>query len=179
MGKSETKQGFEIQLGVNHLAHFALVGYLLPVLKKTNKSRVVTLSSTAADITSDNDINFDDLMWKGRIYRTWTVYGISKLANQLFCIELHKRLLENNLNIISVACHPGWAQTDLQRTSYLFAVLNYFFGQPAELGVLPTLRAAIDPNVQGGEYYSLLQYKHWFLSNTIGATCLSVKTIRA
>jgi len=152
--KSETKQGFEIQFGVNHLAHFALTGHLLPTLKQTKNSRVVTLSSTAADIPkSENDFDLNDLMWRDRVYRTWTVYGCSKLCNQLFCIELHRRLTKAGLDIKSVACHPGWSQTDLQRTSYLFAVLNYFFGQPAELGCLPTLRAAIDPNVKGGEYY--------------------------
>lgn len=152
--KSETKQGFEIQIGVNHLAHFALTGHLLPLLKQTKNSRVVTLSSTAADIPrSENDFNLNDLMWKERVYRTWTVYGCSKLCNQLFCIELHRRFTKAGLGIVSVACHPGWSQTDLQRTSYLFSALNFFFGQPAELGCLPTLRAAVDPNVKGGEYY--------------------------
>jgi len=148
--QSKTKQGFELQFGVNHLAHFALTGHLLPLLNETEGARVVVLSSSAANL---GVIDFDDLQCENKSYKPFRVYGQSKLANQLFTLELQKRLSEAGKSTIVTACHPGYTRTDLQRTSYLFSVMGYFLGQETEMGVLPTLRAATDPECKGAEYF--------------------------
>ena len=154
----KTADGFEMQLGTNHLGHFALTGLLLERLLATPGARVVTVSSTAHRI---GKIRFDDLHWE-RGYRRWGAYGQSKLANLLFAYELQRKLEAKGASAISVACHPGWAATELQVTgprmqgsSLLEAVAhlsNRLFSQSAAMGALPTLYAAAAPGVRGGDY---------------------------
>lgn len=147
---SKTKDGFEIQMGTNHLGHFALTGHLMPLLKKTKDSRIVATSSIAH---RTGNIDFSDINWEKRKYNTQNAYGDSKIANLYFAYELKKRL-ENDENAPKVtAAHPGWTRTELQRHSGLAQFLNNFFSQSPEMGTLPTLRAAIDPEANSGDYY--------------------------
>ncbi|HET6817030.1 MAG TPA: oxidoreductase, partial [Mycobacteriales bacterium] len=108
--RATTADGFEMQLGTNHLGHFALTGLLLPSLLARTGSRVVTVSSTAHKIGS---IDFDDLLGEKR-YWSWGAYAQSKLANLLFAYELQRRLDAAGASTISVAAHPGYASTNLQ-----------------------------------------------------------------
>jgi NAD(P)-dependent dehydrogenase (short-subunit alcohol dehydrogenase family) len=148
--ESKTKQGFELQLGVNHLGHFALAGALLPLLQRTQGSRVVVVSSTAA---FRGAIDFDDLNFDERGYAPWQAYGQSKLANQLFARELQRRLRAAGSSVLVTAAHPGWTMTDLQRTSAVASFLNPFVGMKPAQGALPTLRAATDPMATDADYY--------------------------
>jgi len=148
--ESTTRQGFELQLGVNHLGHFALTGLLLPLVMGTDRSRVVTVSSTAARM---GRMDFDDLHFRKRGYAAARAYGQSKLANQLFALELHRRLSAAGSTTLSTAAHPGWTATDLQRTAPLFRLLNPLFAMKPPQGALPTLRAATDPDARGGDYF--------------------------
>ncbi len=147
---SKTAQGFELQFGVNHLGHFALTGALLPLVRATEGSRVVVLSSTAATRAV---MRFDDLNFEKRGYRAWQAYGQSKLANQLFALELQRRLRAAGSSVIVTAAHPGWTATDLQRNSGLMRFLNRLLAMQPPQGALPTLRAATDPEAAGGDYY--------------------------
>ncbi|RXJ04023.1 SDR family NAD(P)-dependent oxidoreductase [Anaerobacillus alkaliphilus] len=148
----KTVDGFELQFGSNHLGHFALTGLLLPLLKKTPKSRVVTLSSIAHRGAS---IYFDNLDGsKG--YKSMKFYGQSKLANLLFAKELDQRLKQHGVNTISVACHPGITSTNLFKIgkkdlNILKRLLKFFF-QRVEMGVQPTIYAATEETLKGGEY---------------------------
>ena len=146
----KTAQGFETQIGVNHLGHFALTGLLLDALLQTPQSRVVTVSSGAHRF---GQIDFDDLHWERRDYKPNPAYGQSKLANLLFTYELQRKLTAAGKDTIAVAAHPGWTETNLQQHSSAFSFLNPFFAQPQPMGALPTLMAAIAPNVQGGDYF--------------------------
>jgi NAD(P)-dependent dehydrogenase (short-subunit alcohol dehydrogenase family) len=148
--ESKTAQGFELQFGVNHLGHFALTGTLLPLLQTTGGSRVVVVSSTAA---TRGVMNFDDLQFEKRGYAPWQAYGQSKLANQLFTLELQRRLRAAGSSVLATAAHPGWTATDLQRTAALARFLNHFMAMKPPQGALPTLRAAVDPEAAGGDYY--------------------------
>ncbi len=150
---SKTKDGFELQFGSNHLGHFALTGLLLPVLKNTSHSRVVTLSSLAH---KGAKIDFDNLDGtKG--YKAMKFYGQSKLANLLFAQELDKRLKEHNLQTMSIACHPGISATNLFKfgkrdAPKLMKSFMHNFLQPPAMGALPTIYAATDSRLTGGEY---------------------------
>jgi NAD(P)-dependent dehydrogenase (short-subunit alcohol dehydrogenase family) len=145
-----TEDGFEIQMGVNHLGHFALTGHLMPLLQKTKASRIVATSSIAH---RSGDINFDDIHWEKRNYNTNKAYGDSKIANLYFAYELARKLEGAPDAPVVTAAHPGWTKTDLQRHSLMFRILNPFFSQTVKDGVLPTLRAAIDPDARSGDYY--------------------------
>jgi NAD(P)-dependent dehydrogenase (short-subunit alcohol dehydrogenase family) len=146
----KTAQGFETQIGVNHLGHFALTGLLLDVLLRTSQSRVVTVSSGSHRF---GQMDFADLHWERKTYKPNPAYGQSKLANLLFTYELQRKLAAAGRDIIAVAAHPGWTETNLQQHSGLASFLNPFFAQPQPMGALPTLRAAVDPSADGGEYY--------------------------
>lgn len=159
--RQETEDGFEKQLGVNHLGHFALTGQLLDLLIESDEtSRIVTHSSGAHEM---GQIDLDDLQGE-QSYGKWRAYGQSKLANLLFAYELQRRLeAADIMDTISVACHPGYAATNLQyrgpeqsdsrlRLGVMKAA-NAIVGQSAEKGSLPMLYAATAPDVQGGEYY--------------------------
>jgi len=153
---STTKDGFEIQMGTNHLGPFALTGQLMPLLKKSPNSRVVSTSSMGH---RQGNIDFSDLNWENRKYKTMNAYGDSKLANLYFTYELAEKLKnDKNALVVSVA-HPGWTRTELQRHSGMFRFLNNFFSQSVKDGVLPTLRAATDPNVESGDYYGPSRFR--------------------
>lgn len=147
-----TEDGFERIFGTNHLGHFALTGRLLPLMLKTPGSRVVTVSALAHQQV--RGIRFDDLQREAS-YNAWRVYGESKLANLLFTAELNRRL--NGLNTIAVAAHPGLSQSDLSRDAprlrgALFRIFETTFLQSTAMGALPSLRAATDSHLRGGEY---------------------------
>jgi NAD(P)-dependent dehydrogenase (short-subunit alcohol dehydrogenase family) len=151
--KSTTKDGFELQFGTNHLGHFAFTGLLLDRVLATSGSRVVTVSSTAHRFI--RGIRFDDLQWE-RDYSRARAYGQSKLANLMFTYELQRRLA--GTNSIAVAAHPGGANTELGRNTpapirIVFDVVGPLLIQGADMGALPTLRAATDPGVLGGQYF--------------------------
>ncbi|MBI2697869.1 short-chain dehydrogenase [Mycobacterium gordonae] len=148
--KSTTADGFEMQFGTNHLGHFALTGLLLDRLLPVPGSRVITVSSVGHRIRAA--IHFDDLQWE-RSYSRVGAYGQSKLANLLFTYELQRRLAPHGTTI-AAAAHPGVSDTELMRhMPTLIGRVGKPFFQPAELGALPTLRAATDRAVQGGQYY--------------------------
>lgn len=155
-----TVQGFEQQLGVNHLGHFALVAPLLGHLAAAGEgARVVNVSSNAHKFGT---MNFDDLMAEKR-YKPWTAYGQSKLANLLFTSELQKRLAAGGSLAIAVAAHPGASKTELGRESgggLLSTLMNAtrpvtdrLMSQSAAMGALPQIRAAVDPAVSGNDYF--------------------------
>ncbi|OBA75350.1 short-chain dehydrogenase [Mycobacterium sp. 1554424.7] len=151
--KSTTKDGFELQFGTNHLGHFAFTGLLLDRLLPVAGSRVVTVSSVGHRIRAD--IHFDDLQWE-RGYSRVGAYGQSKLANLLFTYELQRRLAPHGTTV-AVAAHPGGSRTELVRNlpGWATALVPLFepLFQGADMGALPTLRAATDPGVLGGQYY--------------------------
>ena len=139
------------QLGTNHLGHFALTGLLLEQMLPVPGSRVVTVSSTAHRLRAR--INFGDLQGE-RSYRRVAAYSQSKLANLMFTYELHRRLSGAAATTIAVAAHPGLANTELTRnSSAASAALARLISQKPAMGALPTLRAATDPGVLGGQYY--------------------------
>jgi NAD(P)-dependent dehydrogenase (short-subunit alcohol dehydrogenase family) len=150
--KSTTKDGFELQFGTNHLGHFAFTGLLLDRLLPVEGSRIVTVSSQGHRIRAA--IHFDDLQWE-RGYSRVGAYGQAKLANLLFTYELQRRLIGKNT--IAVAAHPGGSKSELTRNlprplSAAIRVVEPLL-QAADMGALPTLRAATDPSVLGGQYY--------------------------
>ena len=152
-----TVDGFELQFATNHLGHVALTAHLLPMLLATPQSRVVNVSSLAHKM---GKIDFDDLQSERR-YRAWGAYGQSKLANLLFTFELHRRFEAAGAETIAVAAHPGISDTNLGGSTggiagqlmMLTQPLAKLFSQNAHAGALPTVRAATDPAVSGGEYY--------------------------
>jgi NAD(P)-dependent dehydrogenase (short-subunit alcohol dehydrogenase family) len=151
--KSTTKDGFELQFGTNHLGHFALTGLLLDRLLPVAGSRIVTVSSIGHRIRAD--IHFDDLQWE-HSYNRVSAYGQAKLANLLFTYELQRRLALHGTTI-AAAAHPGGSNTELMRNlpplvARVSAVIEPLFQDPA-MGALPSLRAATDPAVVGGQYF--------------------------
>lgn len=148
--REETAEGFELQMGTNHLGHFALVGQLLDKLLATEGSRVVVVSSIGHRWGSTN---LDDLAWTRRRYDRMRSYGQSKLANLLFANELKRRLDALGSTVKVAAAHPGFTATDLQRHTPLFRLANPFLSMPAWQGALPSLYAATAPGVQSGDYY--------------------------
>jgi NAD(P)-dependent dehydrogenase (short-subunit alcohol dehydrogenase family) len=154
--KQLTADGFELQFGTNHLGHFALTGLVLDRLLGVRDSRVVTVSSLGHKMRAA--IHFDDLQWEHR-YDRFAAYGQSKLANMLFTYELQRRLAAKaDAKTIAVAAHPGGSNTELARNlpgvfRPVKAVLGPLLFQSPAMGALPTLRAATDPAVQGGQYY--------------------------
>jgi NAD(P)-dependent dehydrogenase (short-subunit alcohol dehydrogenase family) len=159
--RDETADGFEMQLGVNHLGHFALTGHLLEMLAGTDgASRIVTQSSGAHTM---GEMDFDDLHSEDS-YGKWDAYGQSKLANLLFAYELQRRLDDAGItDVTSIGCHPGYAATNLQYRGPkeadstlrygMMRVANTLFGQSATQGALPMLYAATSPDAEGGAYY--------------------------
>lgn len=154
-----TADGFELQFGVNHLGHFALTGLLLDSLQRTaGETRVVTHSSAMHE---RGQIDFEDLKHE-RSYDKWDAYAQSKLANALFGFELDRRLTAAGSSVKSVVCHPGYADTNLQRRGPEMAgsrlrllamkAANAVVGQSAEQGALPLLYAATAESIDGGEY---------------------------
>ncbi|MCV9941303.1 MULTISPECIES: oxidoreductase [unclassified Rhizobium] len=156
--RQTTKDGFELQFGTNYLGHFALTGYLLPLLMGAQDPRVVTLSSIAVR-GANVAINFDDLQAE-RGYQPMPVYGQSKLACLMFAFELQRRSEEAGWGITSIAAHPGISRTDLlhngpgrRSAQGLLRSFMWFLFQPVSQGALPTLFAATSPKARGGSYY--------------------------
>lgn len=147
---AKTVDGFELQFGTNHLGHFALVGRLLPLLATTKGSRLVVVSSLAH---KSGKLDFSDLNWDRRKYNTQQAYCDSKLANLLFAFELARRMEFEGQSLRVTAAHPGWTRTELQRHVPVFRLLNPIFSQGVEMGALPTLRAACDPQAQSGDFF--------------------------
>jgi NAD(P)-dependent dehydrogenase (short-subunit alcohol dehydrogenase family) len=146
-----TKQGFELQFGINHLGHFALTGRLLPLILTTPNSRVSTVSSLGQFI---GRIEFADLQFSQRGHRPWAAYGQSKLANLLFTLELQRRLDAIGSTARSTGSHPGWTVSDLTRNaSPAFKWLEPVVAQKTPLGAQTTLRAATDPEAAGGSFW--------------------------
>ena len=147
---SKTKDGFELQFGTNHLGHFALTAQLLDVLKKTENARVVGVSSLAH---TRGKLDFDDLNWEKRDYDEWKSYGDSKLSNLYFTYELNRKCVENDLNIIAVAAHPGITNSNLASHKPIMNFFGRFVGQSPEMGALPTVRAAVETEIEGKDYF--------------------------
>jgi NAD(P)-dependent dehydrogenase (short-subunit alcohol dehydrogenase family) len=146
--QAKTEDGFEIQFGVNFVGHFALTGHLFNILEDTKGSRVVTLSSIAHRGAT---INFDNFRLESP-YSSWREYGQSKLADLIFTIEFEKRLRQNGSQIISLAAHPGFSETDLQK--YMDpAMLASLELMTAKEGAQPTLAACLRDDVKGGQYW--------------------------
>ena len=146
--ESKTDDGFEQQFGVNFLGHFALTGLLYGLLDATPNARVVTLSSLAHKGAT---IDFDNLKIE-KPYDGRREYYQSKLANIMFTLELGKRINANNGYTLSVACHPGFTKTDLQR--HLDPkILGGLVFMEAWQGSLSTLVAATKIGLQQGDYY--------------------------
>ena len=153
-----TTDGFEMQFGTNHLGHFALTGLLLDLILATDGARVVNVASGAHRMGS---MHYDDLQWKNG-YGKWRAYGQSKLANLLFTFELQRKADSAGKKFLSVACHPGYAATNLQAVGpkmsgsstmeYLTEIGNRLLAQSAAMGALPTEYAATSPAVGGGDY---------------------------
>jgi NAD(P)-dependent dehydrogenase (short-subunit alcohol dehydrogenase family) len=153
--KATTVDGFELQFGTNHLGHFALTGLLLGRLLPVADSRVVTVSSLGHRVRAT--IDFNDLGAE-RNYDMAAAYNRSKLANLLFTYRLQDKLASTGSKTIAVAAHPGSSRSGLLRNSpswlrVVTTILRPILFQSAEMGALPTLRAATDPEVVGGEFY--------------------------
>ncbi|MGI9615665.1 MAG: oxidoreductase [Acidimicrobiales bacterium] len=159
--EQRTVQGFEMQLGVNHLAHFALTGHLIDRLIESGPgSRVVSISSMGH---RPGRMKFDDLNSE-ESYSPWPAYFQSKLANLLFTRELQTRLDRTaaDAEVLAVAAHPGASNTNLGHEGsggVLGALMKLsrpvmnLTSQSAAMGALPTLRAATAADVQSGDYY--------------------------
>ena len=156
--KATTEDGFESQMGTNHLGHFALTGLLLPTLLAAREPRVVTVSSNAHNM---GRMDFDDLFFERRRYSRWRAYGQTKLANLLFSGELQRRAVEHRTALTSVAAHPGYSATNLtsgpaRGASFLkpfLAAADRVVGQPDHMGALPQLYAATMPDVMADDYW--------------------------
>ena len=153
----KTKDGFERQLGTNHFGHFALTGLLLDTILSTPHARVVNVSSVGhrQGVMDFNNLMFDD----GEDYSGHKAYSRSKLANLLFTYELQRRFEVAGANAVAVAAHPGGSNTNLANHlsgAWYWKPLNVLMGlvaQSASIGALPSLRASIDSQVRGGQYY--------------------------
>lgn len=154
-----TTDGFEQQMGTNHLGPFALTGLLWPMLAAGHAARVVTVSSV---LHRYGRIDLADVNWERRRYRAWRAYGQSKLANLLFTIELNRRALEVGADVSGVAAHPGYSDTNLALAGPSFARnrlgravvarVSPLVGQTAAAGAWPILYAAGMPDVAAGDY---------------------------
>ncbi len=144
-----TGDGFEMQFGTNHLGHFALTGLLLDRLREAVTPRVVTVSSLAHRI---GNLDFENLDAK-RGYQRWRFYGQSKLANLMFALELDRRLRGAGEAIQSMAVHPGYSATNLQRTIPGHSLFNALTAQSQEKGAYPSVFAATSPQAESGHYY--------------------------
>ena len=158
--KRRTVDGFELQLGTNHLGPFAFTGLVFPQLVASGDARVVTVSSIAHQLA--RSVPLGDPREPHRRYRKWSAYAESKLANLLFAFELDRRARTRGLPVVSVAAHPGYASTDLVKGGHLgggrrpagtmIEAVTRLLGQSAAQGALPQLMAATAPGLPGGSY---------------------------
>ena len=158
---TKTKDGFELQLGTNHLGHFAFAG----LIKNQIKDRLVVVSSFAHKMGTFGDntqTTIKNMMLGIGKYQKWQVYGASKLANLLFVSELERLRIKNNWSFIPIAVHPGYADTNLQAVASqmrgakaeekITMLINKLLAQPASAGALPTLAACVYPNLLGASF---------------------------
>ena len=152
-----TEDGFERQLGTNHLGHFALTGLLFDLLASTPGARVVNVSSGGHRF---GEMDFDNLMFEeGEGYSPMGAYGRSKLANLLFTYELQRRFEALGVQAEALAAHPGISETNLANhmiPDWAMPLARPLFSlmmQSAAMGALPTIRAAVDPQAAGGDYF--------------------------
>ncbi len=156
----ETKQGFEGQFGTNHLGHFVLTHGLLEVLENIPGSRIVVLSSLVAKMKKA-DIYWNDLQFE-KSYDKMASYAQSKLANMMFAAELNQKLRTKGSSAMCLMAHPGYTATNLQQHMGLQGrIMNALLAQKIDMGILPTLRAATDPDAKGGEYYGPEKMGNW------------------
>lgn len=156
-----TADGFELQIGTNHLGHFAWTATLWPTLAASD-ARIVTISSMMHRTVKGIDLRSLAPAGSPRRYRRWRSYGESKLANLIFAQELNRRVQASSSRVVSVAAHPGYASTNLQSAGFNLGrsalpgqamhQISRVIGQPAEHGAWPTLMAATDTSLTGGEY---------------------------
>jgi NAD(P)-dependent dehydrogenase (short-subunit alcohol dehydrogenase family) len=161
--RQETDDGFELQFGANHLGHFALTGHLLPLLRAAQAPRVVTVSSIAA---GQRNLDFDDANAQHG-YKPMRSYGMAKLAQLMFAVELDRRSRRGGWGLMSNAAHPGLSKTNLlsgasygrekptlqARFTQLTWWLLPFMWLDVDEGIKPTLYAAVSPDAEGGKYY--------------------------
>jgi NAD(P)-dependent dehydrogenase (short-subunit alcohol dehydrogenase family) len=161
--RQETEDGFELQFGANHLGHFALTGHLLPLLRAAEGARVVTVSSIAA---GQRNLDFNDANAE-RGYKPMGSYGMAKLAQLMFAMELDRRSRRGGWGLMSNAAHPGLSKTNLlsgasygrskptlqARLTQLTWWLLPFMWLSVDEGIKPTLYAAVSPDAEGGRYY--------------------------
>lgn len=152
-----TKDGFEGQMGTNHLGHFALTALLMDVIRKTPGSRVVNVSSGAHRY---GKMDFDNLLFeKGKDYTPMKAYGRSKLSNLLFTYELQRLFQVHKVDAMALASHPGGSRTNLDRHLkgkfwyYLLWPLARVMTMSQAQGALSQIRASVDQEVVGGQYY--------------------------
>ena len=154
----KTEDGFEMQIGVNHLGHYALTGYLIDRLVNTKDSRVVTMSSMNHE---QGIMNFDNLFLEGE-YHQMKAYEQSKLANLLFSYELHRRLAQAGVSVESIAAHPGFVKSNIMKSNeytqrsfgftMMFNVFNLLLAMTPSMGSLGIMRAATDRTLKNGDY---------------------------
>lgn len=161
---NKTKDGFELQIGINHFGHFLLTELLLDVLKTSSPSRIVSVSSCFHDVAmgKKGHVDLEDINFENRKYHPWTSYAQSKLANVLHSKELAKRL--EGTGVIAVSLHPGWVRTNLAKNSMPLWVQNYLMRPISGLigliepweGSQTTLHCIIDPDVPkySGKFFS-------------------------
>jgi NAD(P)-dependent dehydrogenase (short-subunit alcohol dehydrogenase family) len=156
---TRTQDGFEMQIGTNHLGHFALTSLLLHTIEAA-AGRIVNVSSVMHKIRAV--VVPDDLSFDRRSYEKWAAYGQSKLANLLFTYELERKLVRAGRKAISLAAHPGYSATELaykgpdaEGSGFMRSVMKVsaLFAQTQARGALPQLRALTDPEAKGGQYY--------------------------
>jgi len=161
----KTKDGFEMQIGTNHLGHFALTGLLLHCLKNTKGSRVVNVSSLGHKF---GKMDFDNFMFEKGGYAIMKAYGNTKLSNLLFTYELQRRFEKFNVDCLAVAAHPGVAKSNLSK--YItkkplykigMAIANSIMSQSTSMGALPEIRASVDSLVKGGDYFGPGGFQEW------------------
>ncbi len=153
----KTEDGFENTIGINHLGHFVLTGLLFDKLTNTPGARIVNVSSNAH---YGGEIDFSNYIYEnGKGYTPMGAYGRSKLANLLFTYELQRRFDKKDLDIIALAAHPGISATGLadhflkHRMTWLIRMVMKLLFQSSAMGALPSLRAAVDQEAKGGQYY--------------------------
>jgi NAD(P)-dependent dehydrogenase (short-subunit alcohol dehydrogenase family) len=158
---TKTVDGFELQMGTNHLGHFAFAG----LIKNQIKDRLVVVSSFAHKLGIFGDNSMDAIrnicLGIGK-YQKWQVYGASKLANLLFVSEIERLRIQNNWSFIPIAVHPGYADTNLQAVAsqmrgakieeQITMKINKVFAQPSSQGALPTLAACVYPDLIGASF---------------------------
>ncbi|WP_353810328.1 oxidoreductase [Agromyces sp. SYSU T00194] len=161
MPERETEDGYEMQVGVDHLGHWTLTALLLPALLAAPAARVVTVTSTAHHMGKSLDP--DEPFRRGERYDPWRVYGDAKLANYHFGLGLQERFAAAGVAAQSLIAHPGLSHSDLQTRTVreggggsagpFFAWMAAHTGMEVDRGALPQLRAATDPEARGGEFY--------------------------